>query len=148
LLLLQLVELSLKINVLCLLFGHAFSMAASSWWLLTTAFSFSVFFCEYLITSCIRGKVKASDSTMYTGRRVIVSYYGEIVQLLGDLLEVSYVVLRQNRIINQICGDDVLVFAFGHQQISKGSRCPYGFFRRWLLGTYKSRCIQYIMSVV
>jgi hypothetical protein len=50
-----------------------------------------------------------------------VSYHGEIVQLLGDLLEVSYVVLHQNRIIHQICGDDVLVSTSGHQQISRAS---------------------------
>jgi hypothetical protein len=46
-------------------------------------------------------------------------YQGKIVHLFGDLLEVSNVVVRQHRIIHQICGDDVLVSAFGHQQISR-----------------------------
>jgi hypothetical protein len=84
-----------------------------------TAFNFSVFFCECLITSCIRGKIKTSNSTTYTGRRVITSYQGKVVHLFGDLLEVPDVVVRQNRIIHQICGDDVLVSASGHQQISR-----------------------------
>jgi hypothetical protein len=38
-----------------------FSFATSSWWPLTTAFSFLVFFCKCLITSCIRGKIKTSN---------------------------------------------------------------------------------------
>jgi hypothetical protein len=46
-----------------------------------------------------------------------MSYQGKIVQLFGDLLEVSYILVRQNRIIHQICGDDVLVSASGHRQI-------------------------------
>jgi hypothetical protein len=72
----------------------------SSWWPLTTAFSFLVFFYECLITSCIRGKIKASNSTTYTGRRVIMPYQGKIVHLFGDFLEVSYVVVSQDRIIH------------------------------------------------
>jgi hypothetical protein len=47
-----------------------------------------------------------------------MSYHGKIVQLFGDLLEVSYVVIHQNRVIYQIRGDDVLVSTSGHQQIS------------------------------
>jgi hypothetical protein len=127
-LLLQLVKFSLEINVLRQLFGYAFVLAASSWWPLTITFSFSMFFCECLITSCIRGKIKTRNSTTYTGRRVIMSYHGKIVQLFGDLLEVSYVVVRQNRVIHQICGDDVLVSMSGHQQISRAPRGPCGFF--------------------
>jgi hypothetical protein len=82
------------------------------------AFSFSVFFCECLITSYIRGKINTSNLTTYMGRRVIMSYHGKIVQLFGDLLEVSYVVVRQNRVFYQIRGNDILVSASSHQQIS------------------------------
>jgi hypothetical protein len=64
------------------------------------AFKFLVFFCECLITSCIRGKIKTSNSTTYTGRRIIMPYQGKIVHLFGDLLEVSDVVVRQDRIIH------------------------------------------------
>jgi hypothetical protein len=46
-------------------------------------------------------------------------YQGKIVQLFGDLLEVSNVVVHQDQIIHQNCGDDVLVSPSGHQQISK-----------------------------
>jgi hypothetical protein len=96
-----------------------FSFATSSWWPLTTAFSFSDFYCESLIASCIRGKIKTSNSTTYNGRKVIVPYQGKIVHLFGNLLEVSDVVVRQDRIIHSICGDDVLVSVSGHQQISR-----------------------------
>jgi hypothetical protein len=44
-----------------------------------------------------------------------VPYQGKFVHFLGDLLEVSYVVVRQERIIHHIYGDDVLVSAPGHQ---------------------------------
>jgi hypothetical protein len=46
-------------------------------------------------------------------------YQGKIVHLFGDFLEVSYVVVRQDRIIHYIYGDDVLVSASSHQQISR-----------------------------
>jgi hypothetical protein len=72
-----------------------------------------------LITSYIRGKIKTSNPTTYTGRGVIMPYQGKIVHIFGDLLEVSNVVVRQDRIIHQICGDDVLVSTSGHQQISR-----------------------------
>jgi hypothetical protein len=75
-------------------------------------------------------------------------YQGKIIHLFEDLLEVSYVVVHQDRIIHQICGDDVLVSAPDHQDISRAPGGPCGFFRRWLLGSYKLRCIQYIMFVV
>jgi hypothetical protein len=45
-------------------------------------------------------------------------YQGKIVHLFGDLLEVSNVLVRQDRIIHQICGDDVLV------SVSVTSRSP------------------------
>jgi hypothetical protein len=96
---LQLVKLSLKINVLYLLFEYAFFFCSELLWPLTTAFSFLVFFCECLIPSCIRGMIKTSNSTTYTGRRIIMPYQGKIVHLFGDLLEVSDVVVRQDWII-------------------------------------------------
>jgi hypothetical protein len=46
-------------------------------------------------------------------------YQGKIVHLFGDLLEVSNVVVHQDRIIHQTYGDDILVSAFDHQQISR-----------------------------
>jgi hypothetical protein len=46
-------------------------------------------------------------------------YQGKLVHLFEDLLEVSNVVVRQDRIIHQICGDDILVSASGHQQMSR-----------------------------
>jgi hypothetical protein len=76
-----------------------FSLVVSSWWPLTTAFSFSVFFYECLIISCIRGKIKIGNSTTYTGRRVVIPYQGKVVPLFGDLLEVSDIVVHQDWII-------------------------------------------------
>jgi hypothetical protein len=48
-------------------------------------------------------------------------YQGKFVYLFGDLLEISHVVDRQERIIQKIFGDDVLVSSPGHQQISKAA---------------------------
>jgi hypothetical protein len=47
-----------------------------------------------------------------------MSYQGKIVQLFVGLLEGFYVVVRQHWIIHQSCGDDILVSASGHQQVS------------------------------
>jgi hypothetical protein len=96
-----------------------FSLVASSWWPLTTTFSFLVFFYECLITFCIRREIKTSNSTTYTDKRVLMSYQGRIVQLFVGLLEGFYVVVQQHWIIHQICGDDVLVSASGYQQVSR-----------------------------
>jgi hypothetical protein len=93
-----------------------------------TAFSFLDFCWESLATSCIRGKAKTSNSTTHNGRRVIVPHQGKFVHFLGDLLEVLYVVVCQERIIHQICGDDVLVSAPRHQQLFKAPCGPYSFF--------------------
>jgi hypothetical protein len=84
---LQFVKFSLKINVLCQLFGYALFLGSELLVATHDCFQFLVFFCECLITSCIRGRIKTSNSTTYTGRRVIMSYQGKIVQLFGDLLE-------------------------------------------------------------
>jgi hypothetical protein len=65
---------------------------------------------------------------MHNGRRVIAPYQGKFVHFLEDLLEVSYVVVRQERIIHQICGDDVLVSAPGHQQLFRAPCGPSSFF--------------------
>jgi hypothetical protein len=46
-------------------------------------------------------------------------YQGKFVHLVGDLLKISHVVDRQERIIKKIFGDDVLVSSPGHQQISR-----------------------------
>jgi hypothetical protein len=118
-LLLQLVKFSPKIYVLRQLLGYVFVLGSELLVATTTAFSFSVFFCECLITFCIRREIKTSNSTTYTARRVIMSYQGKIVQLFGGLLEGFYVVVPQHWIMHHICGDDVLVSASGHQQISR-----------------------------
>jgi hypothetical protein len=49
-------------------------------------------------------------------------YQGKFVHLLGDLLEISHVVNREERIIQQVFGDDVLVSSLGHQQSSRAAR--------------------------
>jgi hypothetical protein len=46
-------------------------------------------------------------------------YQDKFVHLFGDLLEILHVVNRQERIIQKIFGDDVLVSSLGHQQISR-----------------------------
>jgi hypothetical protein len=76
------------------------SFAWSSWRPLATAFSFSDFHCESLAISCIRGRIKTSNSTKYNGRGVIMPYHDIVVHLLGDLLEVSHVADRQEWIIH------------------------------------------------
>jgi hypothetical protein len=55
-------------------------------------------------------------------------YQGKFVHLLGDLLKISHVVDRQERIIQQIYGDDVLVSSPGHQQISRAARSTRSLF--------------------
>jgi hypothetical protein len=66
-----------------------------------------------------KGKTKTSNSTKHNGRRAVMPYQGKFVHLFGDLLEVSHVVDRHERIIHKIFGDDALVSSPGHQQISK-----------------------------
>jgi hypothetical protein len=46
------------------------------------------------------GEIKTSNSIEFNGRRVILPYHGILVHLLGDLLEVSHVVDRQEWIIH------------------------------------------------
>jgi hypothetical protein len=76
-------------------------------------------------------------------------YHGILVHLLGDLLEITHVVDRQERIIHYIRGDDdVLVSTPGYQQIFRVSCGTCSFFGSWLWGTCKSRCIQYMKFVV
>jgi hypothetical protein len=84
-----------------------------------TAFSFSNFSWERLATSCIRGETKTSTSTKHNSRRAVMPYQDKFVHLFGDLLEILHVVNRQERIIQKIFGDDVLVSSLGHQQISR-----------------------------
>jgi hypothetical protein len=55
-------------------------------------------------------------------------YQGKFVHLLGDLLEISHVVDREERIIQQIFGDDVLVSSPGHQQSSRAARSTRSLF--------------------
>jgi hypothetical protein len=67
------------------------------------------------------GTEKTSNSTKHNGRRAVMPYQGKFVHLFGDLLEISHVVDRQERIIQKIFGDDVLVSSPGHQQISRSA---------------------------
>jgi hypothetical protein len=46
-------------------------------------------------------------------------YQGKFVHLLGGLLEVPHVIDREEKIIQPIFGDDVLVSSLGHQQSSR-----------------------------
>jgi hypothetical protein len=55
-------------------------------------------------------------------------YQGKFVHLLGDLLEIPHVVDREERIIQPIFGDDVLVSSLGHQQISRAARSTRSLF--------------------
>jgi hypothetical protein len=143
-LLFQLVKLSLKIDVLHLLFGYALFHGSK---LLVTTHNclFLGFLLRVRDQFCIKEEIKTCNSTTYTSRGAIISYHGKIVQLLVGLLEGSYVDVRQYRIIHQISGDDVLVPEPGHQQVTRTPWGPCGFFRRWLLGTCKARCIQYTL---
>jgi hypothetical protein len=71
---------------------------------------------------------KTNNSTKHNCRRAVMPYQGKFVHLLGDLLEIPDVVDREERIIQQIFGDDVLVSSPGHQQISKAARCTRSLF--------------------
>jgi hypothetical protein len=84
-----------------------------------TAFNFSDFFYECVITFCIKGEIKTNNLTTYTSRRAIMSYHGKIVQLLVGLLEGLYVAGCQHWIIHQIGGDVILVPGPSHQQVAK-----------------------------
>jgi hypothetical protein len=110
---------------------------------LTTTFNFSDFFCECVITFCIKEGSQTNNSTMYASRKVLRSYHGKVIQFLVCLLEGLYVAGRQHWVIHQIGCDDVLAPELGHQQLL-GTGGPCGLPRRWLLGTCKSRCFQYI----
>jgi hypothetical protein len=55
-------------------------------------------------------------------------YQGKFVHLLGDLLEIWHVVDHQERIMQQIFGDDILVSSPGHQQISRAARSTRSLF--------------------
>jgi hypothetical protein len=55
-------------------------------------------------------------------------YQGKLVHLLGDLLEIQHVVNRQERIIQQIFGDDVLKSSPRHQQHSTAARSTRSLF--------------------
>jgi hypothetical protein len=57
-----------------------------------------------------------------------VSYQGKPVHLLGDLLEIPHVVDREERIIQQIIGDDVLESSPRHQQSSRAARSTRSLF--------------------
>jgi hypothetical protein len=81
---------------------------------------------------------------MHTSGKVLKSYHGKFIQFLVCPLEGLYVTGRQHWVIHQISGDDVLAPELGHQQLL-GTQGPCGLPRRWLLGTCKSRCFQYIM---
>jgi hypothetical protein len=48
-------------------------------------------------------------------------YQGKFVHLFGDLLEISHVVDRQERIIQKTFGDNVPISSPEHQQISKAA---------------------------
>jgi hypothetical protein len=48
-----------------------------------------------------------------------MSYHGKIVRLLVGLLEGLYVIGRQDWIIHQIGGDDILIPGPGHQQVAR-----------------------------
>jgi hypothetical protein len=63
-----------------------------------------------------RGRLRRqNNSTKHNGRRAAVSYQGKPVHLLGDLLKIPHVVDREERIVQQIVGDDVLESSPRHQ---------------------------------
>jgi hypothetical protein len=71
---------------------------------------------------------RRNNSTKHNGRRAVMHYQGKFVHLLGDLLEIPHVVDRDERIIQQIFGDDIFVSSPGHQQSSKAARSTRSLF--------------------
>jgi hypothetical protein len=57
------------------------------------------FFLEAFGHILYKGKTKTSNSTKHNVIRAVMPYQGKFVHLLGDLLEISHVVDRQERII-------------------------------------------------
>jgi hypothetical protein len=55
-------------------------------------------------------------------------YQGKPVHLLGDLLEIPYIIDREERIIQQIVGDNVLESSPKHQQSSRVARSTRSLF--------------------
>jgi hypothetical protein len=97
---LQLVEISLKIYVLLLLLPYALFFCLEFPVATHDCFQLFGFLLGEFGHILHRGKTKSGNSTTYNGRGVIMPYQGKFVHLLGDLLEVSYVVVRQERIIH------------------------------------------------
>jgi hypothetical protein len=77
-------------------------------------FSFSDFFWEWVITFCIRREIQMSNSTVFTSRKVLRSYHGKVTRLL----EVLYVVIRQQRIIHQVGGNEIPIPGPGQEQLN------------------------------